>query len=135
MTQEYKSNWPKDGKPASFSDLTGPICEAVRFAYKLERQNVDKDIPYKGLPKGRPELACTLPIDRALSAENLAYSLNEQDRDALEEILAVLAQLAFEQERRIIYERISVCLKLIELKTGSDEYTKMIREYFEETIS
>jgi hypothetical protein len=124
------SDWPKDGKPASFGDITGPICDAIRFAYRLERQNTDKDIPWQGLPKGRHELANTLPIDQALSAENLAYSLDEQGRDALREILAVLAQLAFEQERRISYERISVWLKLIEFKTGSDELTKPIREYF-----
>jgi hypothetical protein len=123
------SDWPKHGTPASFGDLIGPICDAIRFAYKLERQNTDKDILWQGLPKGRPELAHTLPIDQALSAENLAYSLDEQDRDALEEILAVLAQLAFEQERRIAYEHHSTWLKLIEFKTGSDELTKPIREY------
>jgi hypothetical protein len=128
------SNWPKDGKPASFEELTEPVGKAIRFAYRLARQNKDKDIPWGGLPKGRHELATTLPIDQALSAENLDYSLNDQGRDALREILAIQAQLAFEQERRIAYADIDTYLKLIELKYGAHEYTKPIRAYFHREV-
>lgn len=122
--------WPKDGKPASFEDLTLPIRKAIRFAYKLERRNVEKDIPWRGLPKGRHELVCTLPIEKALSSANLRYSLDDQGRDALQEILAVQCQLAFEQGRRIALQDIETWLMLIEVTSGSDQYTRKIREYF-----
>lgn len=125
-----RKEWPKDGKPASFDDLTLPVRKAIRFAYKLERRNSDKDIPWTGLPKGRHELVCTLPIEQALSAGNLAYSLDDQGRDALQEILAVQAQLAFEQGRRIALADIETWLMLIEINSGSDQYTKPIRDYF-----
>lgn len=121
--------WPKDGKPAPFEDLTRSISKAIRFAYKLERRNVNKDIPWRGLPKGRQELACTLPVEQALSASNLAYSLDDQGRDALQEILAVQCQLAFVQARRIALNDIETWLRLIEVTSGSDQYTRPIREY------
>jgi hypothetical protein len=122
--------WPKGGKPVSFEDLTRPIARAIRFAYEMKRRRADKDIPWDGLQIGGRERACSLPVEQALSAENLAYSLEDQGRDALAEILGIQAQLAFEQGRRIALGDIEIWLTLIEVECKSDKYTKPIREYF-----
>lgn len=93
--------WPSDGSPAHFTEICDPIIEALRFAYTFRRRNRDKDIPWKGLDIGeREKVSCFLP-DEALSAEALAYALDDQGRDAMREILAVAIQLGSEQGRRI----------------------------------
>jgi hypothetical protein len=122
-------NWPPNKKPARFAELVQPTIRAIKFAYELKRKNKDQDIPWTGLPKGRPELVSTLPPEQALSREYLEYSLREQGREPLMEILAIMAQVCFEQERRVSLQNIETALKMIELKTGSAEYTRLIREY------
>lgn len=122
-----QKEWPADGSPADFEDLTGPIREAILFAYKVERQNEDKDVPYEGLPKGWHELVCSFPAKEALSAEQLRYSNDEQGRDALTEILAVLANISFEQGRRIELRKINSYLNMLDIL---DSAVKGIRSHF-----
>ncbi len=119
--------WPEDGSPADFEDLTLPIRDAILFAYKVERQNEDKDVPYDGLPKGWHELVCSFPAKEALSAFQLRYSNDEQGRDALTEILAVLAHISFEQGRRIELEKISSYLGMLDIFGSA---VKGIRSHF-----
>ena len=120
--------WPKDGGTAYFGDITGPFRDAIRFAYNIKRKNKDKDIPYKGLPKGRHELVSTFPVVESLSAEQLKYDLDEQGRDALTVILGNMCQIAFEQGRRIEWTYIKTYLDMMEL---SELATKRIREHME----
>jgi hypothetical protein len=93
--------WPKGNEAADFEKLTKPLVRAVRFAYKLNRQNEDKDIPWKGLDIGWRERATCLSPETQLSAERLRYSDEEQGRDALEEIIGLALRIGIEQGRRI----------------------------------
>ena len=75
-----KRVWPKDNRTASFQEITDPILKAIRFAYLLKRKNRSLDIPYDGLPIGRPEAATCQEIEDALKSENLRYSEEDQGR-------------------------------------------------------
>lgn len=93
--------WPPDNAPASLEDLTTPICAAIRFAYRLRRQNQERDIPWTGPEIGSDEQANALLAQHQLRATNMAYSLNDQGRDALTEIIALGLRIGIEQGRRI----------------------------------
>lgn len=93
--------WPPDDRPVNVEDLVEPICEAIRFAYTLQRQNVDQDIPYTGLDIGEDERANALRAHYQLTAKQLAYSEDDQGRDALTEIIGLAMPLGIEQGRRI----------------------------------
>ena len=101
---ERKAAWPKDDKPVRFEELGWTITEAIRFAYRIDRINRDKDIPYDGLPIGKKERATCLEIEEALTSENLAYSEEDQGRDALVEIVDCAVRLGIEQGRRLYAE-------------------------------
>jgi hypothetical protein len=95
------SKWPANDKPFNIEKLTDPLIKAMRFAYKMQRQNADKDIPWRGPDIGDRERAnCPSPKTQ-LKAENLQYSDEEQGRDALEEIMGLAIRLGIEQGRRI----------------------------------
>lgn len=97
-----KTKWPEDeAEPLSFDAITRPLIKAIKYAYKLERRNKGKSIPWSGPEIGRPELAICLPAKEKLSAKMLAYSEDDQGRDALEEIVGLAVQLGIEQGRRI----------------------------------
>ncbi len=85
-----------------FSDLADTVTSAIRFAYSLKRKNKGKSIPVVGLDS--PGNAGIGPGSHCLSAENLAYSDEDQGRDALEEIVGVAIRLGIEQGRRIEFE-------------------------------
>ena len=93
--------WPKDGKPAQFSKLVDPIVRAIKFAYKLERKNDGKNIPWAGYNIGKKDLCCCLAANEKLKAKNLAWALDDQGRDALDEIVCLAVQLGIEQGRRV----------------------------------
>ena len=93
-----KEQWP-DNIPAIFENLVDPIVDAICFAYKIERQNKDEDIPYKGLPY---ESAGIFSIDQVLSKEHLDISLNDQGRTALVEIVSCAVRLGMEQGQRVL---------------------------------
>lgn len=98
--------WPDDDKPASFEDITDPLCAAVRFCYGLKRKNKDKDIPYRGYDIGKHCAHVALRAEEKFSVERLVgYSEEEQGRDALVEIMGFAVQLGMEQGRRIDAER------------------------------
>lgn len=93
--------WPSDDNLIVARHAISPLVEAAKFAYKLERRNRDKDIPYCGYDIGEREKAnCLLP-DELLTSEQLRYSEDEQNREALEEILCIAFQLGIEQGRRM----------------------------------
>lgn len=93
--------WPADGSPASIEDLIAPIYAAITFAYELQRRNVDQDIPWAGPPIGEDERANALAAHDQLRAWSLDYSLNDQGRDALTEIIGLALRIGIEQGRRI----------------------------------
>jgi len=93
--------WHIDGSPASFEDIVAPLKKAIKFAYKMRRQNRTKDIPWNGLDIGQPELATCFHADENLMAEHMKFSKEAQGRDALDEILGLAIRLGIEQGRRI----------------------------------
>ena len=90
-----KKEWPEDRyEPARFDDITGPICEAIRCAYLLQRRTeVHETIPWTGLPLEGAMLAGCLQAQQKLNAENLKYSDEDQGRDPLCEIVGLAVQL------------------------------------------
>ncbi len=92
--------WP-DEKSVEFDDLCEPVCKALRFAYKLQRQNEGSSIPWTGLDLGQRELVCSPSPDDKLSASSLQFDDEDQGRDALEVIVAIAVQLGIEQGRRM----------------------------------
>jgi hypothetical protein len=94
-------NWPANDAPMDFESLTKPLVRAMRFAYKLRRQNRDKDIPWTGPEIGERERATCLSPSTQLSSENMIYSEDEQGRDGLEEIIGLALRIGIEQGRRI----------------------------------
>lgn len=100
MSKTYIS-WPENDEPADFSQIADPIVKAIKFAYKIKRKNENKDIPWHGLNIGKSERAtCPGPFD-GLSMENLKWSLEDQGREAIEELVGLAVQLGIEQGRRI----------------------------------
>lgn len=96
--------WPPYNAPACLEDLAGPIYNAICFAYQLTRQNADRDIPWSGPEIGVNQQAnCPLAAEQ-LRAENLAYALDDQGRDALMEIVGLALRIGIEQGRRITLE-------------------------------
>lgn len=97
-----------------FSELVKPIKKAILFAYDLKRKNENKNIPYKGYNIGEKSLVtCFSPVE-TLRVKNLKYSLEDQGRDALDEIIAIAIQLGIEQGYRIFKD--STEYKLIQLR-------------------
>lgn len=120
---KYKE-WPADDKPAYFEDLVIPFKKSLRFAYKMQRQNKGKDIPYSGFING--SLHCCLPIHEAFSAENVRYSHEDQGRDALETIIGAILQVGIEQGRRIAkdsseWKILEMQAKIAEILTGNTD--------------
>jgi hypothetical protein len=97
-----KDGWPeKKNEPLSFTDICDPLVKALRFAYKLERRNRDKNIPYKGPNIGPREQASCLAAKHQLTSEALIYSEEDQGRNADDEIIGLAIRLGIEQGRRL----------------------------------
>lgn len=93
--------WPDDGQPARFPDLVEPVCKALRQAYSMRRKNKNKDIKWTGPPQGRACGVGSFEHAEKLLKENMKYSLEDQGRDALTEIVGVAVQLGIEQGERM----------------------------------
>src|SRR3989304_4553686 len=93
--------WPENNKPADFEDIVKHLKMALKFAYKMRRQNLHKDIPYDGFDIGHQQLAGCFHANETLSVKQLQFVLEDQGRDALDEILGLAVQLGIEQGRRV----------------------------------
>jgi hypothetical protein len=107
--------WPKGNKQAQFTDITKPICEAIRFAYDLKRKNRGRNVPWDGLDIGENMKACYMSPNERLQRDNLKYDEQEQDRDALQIIVGIAVQLGIEQERRRLWGELDTDLLLLNL--------------------
>jgi hypothetical protein len=117
--------WPSDGSPLNFERIGDPIIKAIRFAYRLERQNGRRSIPWNGPEIGWQERACCPTIAERFKAGNLAYVEDDQGRDALVEIVSAAIQLGIEQGRRLAKSSTSDLLdnaygSVFTLKVGHD---------------
>ncbi|MCP4394505.1 MAG: hypothetical protein GY804_09610 [Alphaproteobacteria bacterium] len=117
----------KNNKTATFSELANPIANAIRFAYNLERKNIDKDIKWTGYDIGEKEKTTCFSPDEKFTAESLAFALEDQGREALEEIITVAIQLGIEQGRRIHKREIEAPLQTIKymIDGGNKELKKI----------
>ncbi len=109
-----RKQWPEDNKYASFEDISTPICDAIRFCYKLERQNEDKDCLWTGFPDPLEGLSVLTP-EETLTAGNLEYSLTDQGRDALQEIVGIAIRQGMEQKRRIMWDELRSTAAMVEM--------------------
>lgn len=100
--------------PFLFTDMAEAICSVFRFAFKLERKNAGKNIPWCG---PNYDHANHFSPCEALKAERLAYAEEDQGRDTLTELVSVALQLGIEQGRRITLQSPQVETLRIRLKT------------------
>ena len=96
-----KRTWAKNDKAMDFEDLTAPVVNAIRQAFKLERKDRDKDLKWRGPPLPKSLGPRHFPFDEKLTAKRLRQDEDEQNRDALEVLVGVAVQLGIEQGRRI----------------------------------
>lgn len=108
---------PEDA-PYSYADLADPVRKALKFAYKMRRQNKGQDIPWDGPPIGELQAANCLDFAHNLSAEALEYAEEDQGRDALEEIIGVALRLGMEQGRRITLNSPEIQTLKLKLETA-----------------
>lgn len=98
---------------ADSQDIVDPIIGAIRFAYKLTRQNKDKTIPYYGYD--RTAMLHVVPsIPKALTPEMLEYDEDRQ-RDALTVLVWMAFQLGTMQGQRIQIENQRIPLLVLKL--------------------
>ena len=129
--------WPDNDQPARFRDIADPIRAAIEFAYKLERQNKNRSIPWNGLDIGKTEQAGCFRPKQQLARMNLKISLEDQGRDALDEIIRICIQLGIEQGRRLErsateHDILAILLKsmglnIIQLQELLDDATKQLK--------
>lgn len=112
-------SWPKDGSPASFSDLTEPIRKIVRHCYSIQRKNKNKDVDWKGLELPECMSATCLTFDEKLKADNLKYEKEDQGRSAMDVIISIAVQLGIEQGRRMYKQEIMHELTYLQLYSDS----------------
>jgi hypothetical protein len=91
----------REEKPYSFDELADPVLKALRFAYKLERRNLGRNVPWNGPRLGKSMRASCIDFKDRLRSGTLAYAEEDQGRDALEEIVSIAIQLGIEQGRRL----------------------------------
>lgn len=108
--------WPGNDKPAYFEDIAESFVKAVKFAYNIDRKNIDKSIPYNGYENG--DLASCPSIKTLFNKESLEYNLNDQGRDALTIIIQAAIQVGIEQGRRIAMNSSEVETLKIQAKIG-----------------
>jgi len=90
--------WPEELETLRLRELSAPVCKALRFAFKLQRRNTTKDIPWEGpdeIPGDSPDLP-----DR-LTLESLRRQREGAEVDTLEAIVVIAIQLGIEQGRRM----------------------------------
>lgn len=85
-------------KPFGFTEMSDACIKALKFGFSIRRRNKGQDIPWTG-PDYDP--ANHLSPGYALTAESMEYAEEDQGRDALTEVVAVILQLGIEQGRRI----------------------------------
>ena len=116
MGDDEVKSWPKDKtKTVPFSELVESIRAALKFAYRFERINIKRTIPWKGYDIGERDKVCCFSPDEALQKINLAFDLEDQGRDALDVIIGIAIQMGIEQGRRYHAERIDSSLTLLRI--------------------
>ena len=93
------TEWPEDGSPALFENLSTPIVSAIRFAYHLERQNQHKNIAWNGPPW--TTLYPVVKTEERLKAGILTQLWHKNNKTALDEIIRLAIQLGIEQGERL----------------------------------
>lgn len=121
-----KRQWPKDNKPAQFSDLVDPVIKGIRFAYSMKRRNETRRIPWTGPDTGKS--AVTPPPKEWLSRDSLAWDLEDQGRDALEILVGIAVQLGIEQGRRATIEKLNEMMLMFRLRLVDNSCVKAATE-------
>jgi len=109
------TNWPKNDKHMHFSELTEPVCRAIRKAYKLTSKDYGEGIKWTGPELPQSMRAGCLPYDELLTRKQLEYSEQDQGRDPLEEIVGIAIQLGMEQGRRLNKTDLEIPLEILDM--------------------
>ena len=97
---DYQMQWPEEGV-LPFGPMADAVVKAIRFAYRLERQNEGQDIPWGGPNIGEVERQDDCPEPHVqLAATYLAWSENNQDLTPLDQLVHLAIRLGIEQGRR-----------------------------------
>lgn len=102
--------WPEDGSTLRAEDVIAPFVDALRFMYRLERQNEGVDVPWDG-PDA--EGACYPPPSVSFTAEQLAYGEEDQGRTPDEVLVEKVFQAGVEQGQRMQRKDNAQVLKIV----------------------
>jgi len=91
--------WPGGLETLRLRELSAPVCKALRFAFKLQRRNTTKDIPWEG-PNDIPGM-CQPDIPDQLTLDGLRRQREGAEVDTLEALVTIAIQLGIEQGRRM----------------------------------
>ena len=120
--------WPENDGTVGFKEITKPIISLIKQQYRLRFKGW-RDLRYNGYDH---DLMCgvtCLPPDQAMTASNLQYSLHDQGRAPLDEIVALAVQLGIEQGRRMhIDNDCKWCKFRIELKDNPETLLPRLSE-------
>jgi len=84
-------------------DMEDGLLEAFKFAFKFERQNEGKDIPYEGPEVTANKLSTGFNIEYSLSTENINYEGTDNDA-ILRRLIVCAMRLGMEQAYRMILD-------------------------------
>lgn len=94
--------WPEDGSPVSVDEITSSICNAITWAYNLERQNKNDNIPYSGLPLNEMKSSeFGSDIEQRMSKEYIAQMAKIANKTPLHILVECAILLGIEQGRRL----------------------------------
>ena len=111
-------SWPEDkSETVPLEHIAKHIGDSIRFAYKLERKNEGKNIPYDGYDTPSSNHVCFNP-QTTLTAFHLEKS-KDQGRNALDEIIAIAIRLGIEQGQRLAEEKFSTERLLLRVLTAN----------------
>lgn len=128
--------WPKNpNETVRFDELVTPLRKAVKYAYKLTRINVKKDIPWTGYEHG-DYIGTTNPDPEEMLNRRWQSHEREQGRSPIDTILAIAVQLGIEQGMRLERQRGGPRVSLVELleHCNNKKESRLMMELFYTTL-
>ena len=110
------------------------LVEAFKVAFKMERQNEGKDVPYDGPEVTANKLSTGFNIEHSLSAENLEYEGTSNDA-ILRRLISCAMRLGMEQAYRMILDEAYMTSQYAQdIRRDLDNPDPEVRKYLERKI-